>query len=60
MGEPRFGAGSEPLLGGHIPAKENLIFDQACAGQSPRVENDRLRDERSAAPSGARAAIRSL
>ena len=46
VSEPRFGAGSEPLFGGHIPAKENLIFDQACAGQSPRVENDGLREER--------------
>jgi hypothetical protein len=44
MGEPRFGAGGEPLLGGHIPAEKDLIFNQAGAGQSPRVKNDRLRE----------------
>jgi hypothetical protein len=48
VGEPGFGSGYELILslGGHLSAEEDLIFDLACAGQSPLVKNDRLGKER--------------
>jgi hypothetical protein len=42
MGEPGLVDVSWSSVGGHVSAAENLIFDLACAGQSPFVHNDRL------------------